>query len=142
MGEGWKLSSVYTCIDIRHLDMIGNIHVNFHAVTKVIRIVSNRNLFHLLAYYAVIKYQITIDNIIEGSEGVKWELEFTSLLAGKMGFHELGLEFISSKTIENGRQATESLRRQDLCSSTLGFSQNLGWEIGRGTPFRTLIIGY
>jgi hypothetical protein len=25
-----------------------------------------------------------------------------SVLAGKMGFHALGLEFISNKTIENG----------------------------------------
>ncbi len=38
----------------------------------------------------------------EGPEGVKWELGFAHFLAGKMGFHALGLGFINKKTIENG----------------------------------------
>ncbi len=38
----------------------------------------------------------------EGPEGVKWELGFAHFLAGKMGFHALGLGFINQKTIENG----------------------------------------
>jgi hypothetical protein len=39
----------------------------------------------------------------EGPEGVKWELHGICLfLGGKMGFHALGLGFISKKTIENG----------------------------------------
>jgi hypothetical protein len=38
----------------------------------------------------------------EGPEGVKWELGFAYFLGGKMGFHALGLGFISKKTIENG----------------------------------------
>ena len=38
----------------------------------------------------------------EGREGVKWELGFAHFLAGKMGFHALGLGFINKKTIENG----------------------------------------
>ncbi len=40
--------------------------------------------------------------LIEGPEGVKWELGFAHLLAGKMRFHALGLGFINKKTIENG----------------------------------------
>ncbi len=40
--------------------------------------------------------------IKEGPEGVKWELGFAHFLAGKMGFHALGLGFINKKTIENG----------------------------------------
>ena len=39
---------------------------------------------------------------LEGPEGVKWELGFAHFLAGKMGFHALGLGFINKKTIENG----------------------------------------
>ncbi len=42
------------------------------------------------------------DNFNEGPEGVKWELGFAHFLAGKMGFHALGLGFINKKTIENG----------------------------------------
>ena len=38
----------------------------------------------------------------EGPEGVKWELGIAHFLAGKMGFHVLGLGFINKKTIENG----------------------------------------
>ena len=38
----------------------------------------------------------------EGPEGVKWELGFAHFLAGKMGFHALGLGSINKKTIENG----------------------------------------
>ncbi len=38
----------------------------------------------------------------EGPEGVKWELGFAHLLAGKMGFHAPGL--INQKTIENGNE--------------------------------------
>jgi hypothetical protein len=38
----------------------------------------------------------------EGPEGVKWELGFAYFLGGKIGFHALGLGFISKKTIENG----------------------------------------
>ncbi len=41
-------------------------------------------------------------SLIEGPEGVKWELGFAHFLAGKMGFHALGLGFINKKTIENG----------------------------------------
>jgi hypothetical protein len=37
----------------------------------------------------------------EGPEGVKWEFGFAYFLGGKMGFHALGLGFISKKTIEN-----------------------------------------
>ena len=37
----------------------------------------------------------------EGPEGVKWELGFAHLLAGKMGFHVLGLRFINKKTIDS-----------------------------------------
>ena len=33
----------------------------------------------------------------EGPEGVKWELGFAHFLAGKMGFHALGLGFINKK---------------------------------------------
>ncbi len=33
--------------------------------------------------------------------GLKWELGFAHFLAGKMGFHALGLGFINQKTIEN-----------------------------------------
>ena len=40
--------------------------------------------------------------IHEGPEGVKWELGFAHFLAGKMGFHALGLRFINKKIIENG----------------------------------------
>ena len=43
---------------------------------------------------------ITCNN--EGPEGVKWELGFAHFLAGKMGFHALGLGFINKKTIGNG----------------------------------------
>ena len=42
------------------------------------------------------------DNFNEGPEGVKLELGFAQFLAGKMGFHALGLGFINKKTIENG----------------------------------------
>ncbi len=35
--------------------------------------------------------------MIEGPEGVKWELGFAHFLAGKMGFHALGLGFINKK---------------------------------------------
>jgi hypothetical protein len=43
------------------------------------------------------------EGLIEGPEGVKWELGFAYIfLGGKMGFHALGLGFISKKTIENG----------------------------------------
>ncbi len=38
---------------------------------------------------------------IEGPKGVKWELGFANFLAGKMGFHALGLGFISK---ENNRK--------------------------------------
>jgi hypothetical protein len=38
----------------------------------------------------------------EGPEEVKWELGFDYFWGGKMGFHALGLGFISNKTIENG----------------------------------------
>ena len=41
-------------------------------------------------------------NLGEGPEGAKWELGFAHFLAGKMGFHALGLGFINKKTIENG----------------------------------------
>ncbi len=40
--------------------------------------------------------------LFEGPEGVKWELGFAHFLAGKMGFHALGLGFINKKTIGNG----------------------------------------
>ncbi len=40
--------------------------------------------------------------LFEAPEGVKWELGFAHFLAGKMGFHALGLGFINQKTIENG----------------------------------------
>ena len=40
--------------------------------------------------------------LVEGPEGVKWELGFGHFFAGKMGFHALGLGFINKKTIENG----------------------------------------
>ena len=43
---------------------------------------------------------------IEGPEGIKWELGVAYFLAGKMGFHALGLGFISNKTIENGNGIT------------------------------------
>ena len=43
-----------------------------------------------------------LKHIKEGPEGVKWELGFAHILAGKMGFHALGLGFIDGKTIENG----------------------------------------
>jgi hypothetical protein len=67
-------------------------------------------------------------------------------LGGKMGFHALGLGFISNKTIEKGNGikiwAGQPLRWWDLCSGTMGFSQNLGWEMGIRPPplFRTLLI--
>jgi hypothetical protein len=65
-------------------------------------------------------------------------------LAGKMGFHALGLGFIRKKN--NNRKwewfeelswtDTACMRRWDLCSWALGFSQNLG--LGIRTLFRTL----
>ena len=76
--------------------------------------------------------------LIEGPKGVKWELGFANFLAGKMGFHALGLGFISKKTIENenGIQilARQALRQRDLCSGGMRCSQNLGWEMGIGYP--------
>ncbi len=33
----------------------------------------------------------------EGPEGVKWELGFANFLAGKMGFHALGLDSSTNK---------------------------------------------
>jgi hypothetical protein len=35
-------------------------------------------------------------------EGVKWELGFAYVFAGKMGFHALGLVLICNKTIDMG----------------------------------------
>jgi hypothetical protein len=59
-------------------------------------------------------------------------------LGWKMGFHALGLGFISIKTIENGNGikiwAGQPQRWWDLCSGTMGFSQNLGWEMGIRPP--------
>ena len=34
----------------------------------------------------------------------------------------------------------QALRRQDLCSGTMGFSQNVGWEMGLGSPLQALTI--
>ncbi len=34
---------------------------------------------------------------LEGPEVAKWELGFAHILAGKMGFHALGLGFINKK---------------------------------------------
>ena len=66
------------------------------------------------------------------------ELGLTHFLAGKMGFHALGLGFVKKKTIETGNgtkiQARQARRRRDLCSGTMGFSQNLGWKMGIGSP--------
>ncbi len=46
------------------------------------------------------------------------------------------------KTIENGNgitiSARQALRQWDLGSGTMGFSQNLRWEIGIGYPLRDL----
>ena len=57
-----------------------------------------------------------------------------------MGFHALGLGFINKKTIENGNgtkiRARQALRQWDLCSGTMGFSHNLGWEMGIGSPLQ------
>ena len=59
--------------------------------------------------------------------------------AGKMGFHSLGLGNYQPKNNSksgNGIKiwAGQPLRRWDLCSWPLGFSWNLGWEIGKRTP--------
>ena len=51
----------------------------------------------------------------EAPEGVKWELGFAHFLAGKMGFHALGLGF-------------------------MGFSKNLGWEMGIGSPLQDPLL--
>ncbi len=60
----------------------------------------------------------------EGPEGVKWELGFAHFLAGKMGFHALGLGFINKKTIENGN-GTKILSKTG--TATMGFVQ---WDDG------------
>ena len=64
--------------------------------------------------------------------------------AEKMGFHALGLGFINQKTIENGDgtkiSARQALRQRDLCSETMGFSKNLGWEMGIGSPFQDPLV--
>ena len=68
---------------------------------------------------------------VEGPEGVKWEQGFAYFLAGKMGFHALGLV------------RTKNATTRDLCSGMMGFSQNLGWEMGIGPPpppFRALTV--
>ncbi len=57
---------------------------------------------------------------IEGPEGVKWELGFAHFLAGKMGFHALGLGFINKKTIENGN-GIKILSKVGI--ATMGFVQ-------------------
>jgi hypothetical protein len=48
--------------------------------------------------------------------------------------------FISKKTIENGNGikiwAGQPLRWWDLCSWTMGFRQNLGWEMGIRPPLQ------
>ncbi len=67
-------------------------------------------LFHFLSFLLSDYCPLILSNVVyvntpdieEGPEGVKWELGFAHFLAGKMGFHALGLGFINKKTIENG----------------------------------------
>ena len=33
-----------------------------------------------------------------------------------------------------------ALRQRDLCSETMGFSKNLGWEMGIGSPFQDPLV--
>ena len=83
---------------------------------------------------------------IEDPEGVKWELGFAHFLAGKMWFHALGLGFINKKPIENGNRtkiwARQAQWQRDLCSGTMGFSKNLGWEMGIGSPLQDPLYRY
>ena len=78
-----------------------------------------------------------IKNIEMFKEGPE-KMEFAYFWLGKWDFMRWDWDSSAIKK-ENGNgikfeQKSQPVTRWDLCSGTLGFSWNLGWEMGIGTP--------
>ena len=76
--------------------------------------------------------------MIEGREGVKWELGIAFFRGWEMGFCALGLGFMKEKTIEKW-EWDFNLSNTDW---DLKKKKTISWEMGLGSPYTTLMIHF
>ena len=84
---------------------------------------------------------ITIEYTIQHRRG-KMRTGICPFFGWENGISCIGTGIYQQKIIENGNGimilARWALRHRDLCSGTMGFSQNLGWEMGIGYPLQSV----
>ena len=76
--------------------------------------------------------------LLEGREGVKWELGFAFFRGWEMGFCALGLGLMKKNNRKMGMGFQFEQHRLGLGDLSWDLKKTISWEMGLGPPFTTL----